>query len=52
MKIRHLPVVQNWDCHVCGTCCKEYQVALTEEERKRIDALDETAHGDAHRSMT
>ena len=23
-----------------------------EEERKRIDALDETAHGDAHRSMT
>ena len=36
--IRHLPVLQNWDCHVCGTCCKEYQVNLTKEERKRIEA--------------
>src|SRR3974377_2457404 len=36
--IRHLPVVQNWDCHVCGSCCKEYVVRLTDEERKRIEA--------------
>lgn len=34
--IRHLPVVQNWDCHVSGNCCKEYQVPVTEEERQRI----------------
>src|SRR5947209_3270223 len=34
--IRHLPVLQNWDCHVCGSCCKEYQVDLTEEERQRL----------------
>jgi lysine-N-methylase len=32
----HLPVLQNWDCHVCGTCCQEYQVAVTDEERQRI----------------
>jgi lysine-N-methylase len=35
--IRHLPVLQNWDCHVCGTCCKEYRVPVTEEERQRIE---------------
>ena len=33
MPIRHLPVFQNWDCHVCGSCCKEYVVAITPEER-------------------
>lgn len=38
LPVRHLPVVQNWDCHVCGTCCKEYLVTLTEEERRRIEA--------------
>jgi lysine-N-methylase len=36
--IRHLPVLQNWDCHVCGTCCKEYQVRITDEEQRRIEA--------------
>jgi lysine-N-methylase len=34
----HLPVVQNWDCHVCGTCCKEYLVTVTDEERRRIES--------------
>ena len=36
--LRHLPVLQNWDCHVCGTCCKEYLVTVTDEERRRIEA--------------
>ncbi len=36
--IHHLPVLQNWDCHVCGTCCQEYQVTITEEEAERIRA--------------
>jgi lysine-N-methylase len=37
--IRHLPVLQNWDCHVCGTCCRDaYQVRLTEEEQRRIES--------------
>jgi lysine-N-methylase len=36
--VRHLPVLQNWDCHVCGSCCKEYLVTVTEEERGRIEA--------------
>jgi lysine-N-methylase len=38
LPVRHLPVLQNWDCHVCGTCCKEYLVTVTEEERRRIEA--------------
>jgi lysine-N-methylase len=38
LPIRHLPVLQNWDCHVCGNCCKEYQVTITDEERRRIEA--------------
>jgi lysine-N-methylase len=36
--LRHLPVLQNWDCHVCGTCCQEYLVTVTDEERRRIEA--------------
>ena len=27
--IRHLPVLQHWDCHGCTTCCREYQVYVT-----------------------
>src|SRR5262249_20494451 len=40
LPIHHLPVLQNWDCHVCGTCCKEYQATLSKEEKERIDAQD------------
>jgi lysine-N-methylase len=35
--IRQLPVVQNWSCHRCGNCCREYFVTVTAEERKRIE---------------
>src|SRR5262249_1616332 len=33
-----LPLIQNWDCQACGTCCKEYHVGVSEEERRRIEA--------------
>ncbi len=36
--VRHLPVVQNWDCHSCGNCCRELHVSVSEEERRRIEA--------------
>lgn len=32
-----LPVLQRWDCHVTGTCCKEYRVTLSDDERQRIE---------------
>ncbi|HEY1377602.1 MAG TPA: YkgJ family cysteine cluster protein [Gemmataceae bacterium] len=34
--VRNLPVIQNWDCHGCGECCREYEVHVTEAERQRI----------------
>lgn len=36
MPVRHLPVLQNWDCHVCGQCCKRYEVEISEDDRQRI----------------
>jgi lysine-N-methylase len=36
--VRHLPVIQNWDCHGCGECCREYEVHVTAAERQRIVA--------------
>ncbi len=35
--VRHLPVLQNWDCHHCSNCCREYDIAVTAEERERIE---------------
>src|SRR5579859_2179645 len=37
MPVRHLPVLQNWDCGGCTDCCREYHVHVTDEERARID---------------
>src|SRR5262245_62826 len=36
--LRSLPVVQNWDCHTCGSCCKEYVVTISDEERRKIES--------------
>lgn len=36
LPIRHLPVWQNWDCQGCGNCCRDYQVAVSDDERRRI----------------
>ncbi|MBY0232437.1 MAG: YkgJ family cysteine cluster protein [Gemmataceae bacterium] len=38
LPIKPLPLAQNWDCHVSGSCCKEYQIPLTDEEVARIEA--------------
>lgn len=31
-----LPVLQNWDCHNCGGCCRQHQIEITDVERQRI----------------
>jgi lysine-N-methylase len=36
LPIKHLTVLQNWDCHATGTCCKEYRVTLSDDEVQRI----------------
>jgi len=38
LPVRSLTVLQNWDCHVCGDCCHEYRVQVTDEEKARIEA--------------
>jgi lysine-N-methylase len=38
MQVRSLTVLQNWDCHSCGDCCRSYAVPVTAEERARIEA--------------
>ena len=38
-----LPILQNWSCHNCGGCCREHQIVITSDEKKRIDKQDWTA---------
>ena len=37
MPVRSLPVLQNWDCSVCGACCRAYHVHVTPAEQARIE---------------
>jgi lysine-N-methylase len=37
MQVRSLTVLQNWDCHSCGDCCRSYAVPATADERRRIE---------------
>ncbi len=37
MQVRSLTVLQDWDCHSCGDCCRCYAVPVTAEERARIE---------------
>jgi lysine-N-methylase len=38
--VKSLPMAQQWDCHVCGECCRMYAVRVTADEKKRIEAQD------------
>ncbi len=38
MPVVSLPVVQRWDCHNCGECCRSYAVRVTPVEKARIEA--------------
>src|SRR5947208_740003 len=40
LPVKSLPVIQNWDCHGCGDCCRLYNVRVTDEEKARIEAQD------------
>ena len=37
--LRSLPLVQNWDCHGCGDCCR-IEAVISDDEKRRIEALD------------
>lgn len=38
--LRHLPVIQQWDCHGCVSCCRDYRVYVTDAERENIAGQD------------
>lgn len=38
--VRHLPLIQNWDCQTCGDCCQSLEAVITDEEKRRIEGLD------------
>jgi lysine-N-methylase len=38
LPVRSLTVLQNWDCAGCTECCRQYLVAVTPEERARIES--------------
>jgi len=38
--LRHLPVIQQWDCQGCTNCCRDHRVYLDEAESQRIAGLD------------
>ena len=38
--LRNLPVMQNWDCHSCGDCCRRMEGVITDLEKQRIEGLD------------
>jgi lysine-N-methylase len=37
--LRQLPTMQNWSCEGCSDCCR-IEAAITDEEKRRIEALD------------
>lgn len=37
--VRPLPVVEHWDCHSCGHCCRGTTVVLDEQDRERLQSL-------------
>ena len=39
LPIRSLPLVQNWDCHACGDCCRDPEVIVGSEEKQAIESL-------------
>lgn len=38
LPVRSLTVLQHWDCQGCTACCRQYQVAVSPSEMKRIEA--------------
>ena len=40
LPVRNLPVIQNWDCHSCGDCCRQLEAVITDLEKQRLEKLD------------
>ncbi len=38
-----LPLIQNWNCHSCGSCCKKHLIEVTPQDRQKILSQNWTA---------
>jgi len=46
LPIRPLPLIERWDCHQCGVCCRGSIVPLSAEELARLKAQKWEQHPD------
>lgn len=46
LPLRALPIVERWDCHSCGDCCKRHTVFLDREDLARLEKQNWSAHPD------
>src|SRR5687768_7647583 len=35
-----LPILEKWDCHTCGICCKGHTILLDEEDLAKLENQD------------
>ncbi len=46
--LRALPIVERWDCHACGECCRGHTVLLDPADLARLNAQRWEEHPDFH----
>jgi lysine-N-methylase len=46
LPIKSLPLVERWDCHQCGVCCRGSRVGLSAEDLARLKAQGWDRHPD------
>lgn len=44
--LRVLPIVEQWDCHSCGICCKAHTVFLDKDDLERLKSQEWEKHPD------
>jgi lysine-N-methylase len=48
LPIRTLPIIERWDCHSCGFCCRSTKFELSPQDRKRLSEQKWEDHPDFH----
>lgn len=46
LPIRTLPIVERWDCHSCGFCCRSTKFKLSDEDLKKLREQHWEQHSD------
>jgi hypothetical protein len=46
LPIKPLPIVERWDCHQCGVCCRGSRVPLSADDLQRLKEQGWAEHPD------